>query len=147
MLRVIVDTNVLVSAFTSADGAARAVLRTVLRGEALALVSLALFEEYRDVLSRREVMARCPLNAAQIEELLDAFLSASQLVTVFYNWRPNLRDEADNHVFELAVAAADAPLVTYNLRDFANPQLKFPHLRIVSPGDWLASLNTPPKGV
>jgi uncharacterized protein len=138
---VILDTNVLVSAFTSADGASRQILRRVLRGEAVALVSVALYAEYCDVLSREELRLRCPLRPVEIDELLDAFLSASEMVEVFYNWRPNLRDEADNRVFELAVAAADAPLVTYNLRDFAQPQLKFPHLRIMSPAQWLASLN------
>ena len=132
MQRVILDTNVLVSAFTSADGASRQILRRVLRGEAVALVSVALYAEYCDVLSREELRQRCPLSPVEIDELLDAFLSASEIVEVFYNWRPNLRDEADNHVFELVVAAADAPLVTYNLRDFAQPQLKFPHLRVLN---------------
>ena len=141
MQRVILDTNVLVSAFTSADGASRQILRRVLRGEAVALVSVALYAEYCDVLSREELRQRCPLSPIEIDELLDAFLSASEIVEVFYNWRPNLRDEADNHVFELVVAAADAPLVTYNLRDFAQPQLKFPHLRVLTPAKWLASLN------
>ena len=141
MQRLIIDTNVLVSAFTSADGASRQVLRAVLQGRVTALVSIALYAEYCDVMAREEFRERCPLNANEIEELFDAFLSASEMVEVFYNWRPNLRDEADNHVFELAVAAADAPLLTYNLRDFAQPQLKFPHLRIITPAQWLASLN------
>ena len=137
MQRLIVDTNVLVSAFISADGASRQVLRAVLQGNAVALVSTALYAEYCDVLTRGEFRKRCPLNENEIDELFDAFLSASEMVEVFYDWRPNLRDEVDNHVFELAVAAANAPLLTYNLRDFAQPQLKFPHLQIITPAQWL----------
>jgi uncharacterized protein len=141
MKRIVIDTNVLVSAFTSADGASRQVLRAVLQAKALALISVTLYAEYCDVLSRDEFRRRCPLSHKEIEALFDALLSASEVVEVFYNWRPNLRDEADNHVFELAVAAADAPLVTYNIRDFAQPQLKFPHLEILTPAQWLTKLN------
>jgi putative PIN family toxin of toxin-antitoxin system len=135
--RLIVDTNVLVSAFTSGDGASREVLRRLLRGQAVALVSVALHLEYVDVLSRDDVMMRCPLSNVERDALFDAFLSATQFVTVFYQWRPNLRDEGDNHVFELAVAAGDAPLVTYNIKDFESAQLKFPSLRIMTPAQWL----------
>lgn len=135
--RLIVDTNVLVSALTSADGASRQVLRRLLLGENIALVSVALYLEYVDVLSREDVMARSPLSRVDRDALFDAFLSATQFVTVFYQWRPNLRDEGDNHVFELAVAAGDAPLVTYNVKDFESAQLKFPSLRIMTPAQWL----------
>jgi uncharacterized protein len=135
--QIILDTNVLVSAFVSADGAPRQVLRKLLLGDAIALISQSLYMEYCDVLGRRDFLERCPLNPADIDDLFDAFLTATQMVSVFYMWRPNLRDEGDNHVFELAVAAGSAPLLTYNAKDFAQPQLKFPNLQILSPAQWL----------
>src|ERR1700687_636005 len=51
-------------------------------------------------------------SVARLEQtqLLDAFLSRTRLVEVYYRWRPNLPDEGDNHVLELAVAAGDAPV-------------------------------------
>lgn len=135
--QIILDTNVLVSAFISAEGAPREVLRKLLRGDAIALISQSLYAEYRDVISRPDFLERCPLNLEDIDDLFDAFLASTQMVSVFYMWRPNLRDEGDNHVFELAVAAGSAPLLTYNVRDFAHPQLKFPNLQILSPAQWL----------
>jgi hypothetical protein len=42
-----------------------------------------------------------------------------------------------NDVYELTVAALDAPLLTYNLCDFMHAQLKFPSLQIMSPSQWL----------
>jgi predicted nucleic acid-binding protein len=36
---------------------------------------------------------------------------------VYHAWRPNLPDEADNHLLELAVAAQADAIVTRNLRD------------------------------
>lgn len=139
--RIILDANVLVSALTSAEGSSRMVLRGVLQGKWQPLISLSLFLEYEDVLSRPQTIERCPLPEAEREDLIDAFASRCQMLELLYMWRPNLRDEADNHVFELAVAAQNAVLLTWNLRDFASAELRFPHIRVVTPAQWLASEN------
>jgi len=39
-------------------------------------------------------------------------------IKIFYGWRPNLRDEGDNHFVELAIAGGAEAIVTYNIRDF-----------------------------
>jgi uncharacterized protein len=137
--RVILDSNVLVSAFTSADGASRQVLRRVLSGDAEGLISVPLFTEYEAVLARPETRRRCPLSAVEQVRLFDAFLARTRLVEVYYRWRPNLPDEGDNHVLELAVAAGDAPIVTFNRRDFRGGELRFPGIVVQTPGAWLRS--------
>lgn len=135
--RIILDTNVLVAALTSQDGASRRVLRGVLNGRWVPLLSLPLFMEYEDVTTRADVMARSPVPAADREVLLDALLARCELIEVYYAWRPNLRDEGDNHVFELAVAAQNAALLTWNLRDFASAELRFPQIRVITPAQWI----------
>ena len=135
--RVIIDSNVLVSAFTSAEGASRKVLRRVLTGDAVALLSIPLFMEYEAVLARPETQRRCPLSRIEQGQLFDTFLSGAELLEVYYRWRPNLRDEGDNHVLELAVAAGDAPILTFNRRDFAGGQLRFPDIKVLTPATWL----------
>lgn len=135
--RIVLDTNVMAAAFTSGRGSSREVLRRVLRGEALALVSVPLFAEYEDVLARPQVQRRCSLTAPEQRALFDAFLACSELVEVYYRWRPNLPDESDNHVLELAVAAGDATILTFNRRDFSRGELRFPGVLIQSPADWL----------
>lgn len=137
--RLILDSNVLVSAFTSAEGASRQLLRHILSGDALALISIPLFAEYESVLARPGTQRRCPLSRSEQTQLLDAFLVRTQLVEVYYRWRPNLRDEGDNHVLELAVAAGEAPIVTFNRRDFRGGELRFPDIVVQTPGAWLAS--------
>jgi predicted nucleic acid-binding protein len=55
-------------------------------------------------------------------------------------WRPNLKDESDNHLIELAVAGDADVVVTRNLRDLRGAELRFEPLRILSPEDFLKEL-------
>jgi predicted nucleic acid-binding protein len=48
-------------------------------------------------------------------------------------WRPNLRDEGDNHVIELAVAGGAEAIITRNTRDFRFAELRFPSIQILTP--------------
>ena len=76
--------------------------------------------------------------------VFDGLLSCSQWVEVFYAWRPNLPDEADNHLIELGVAAQAEAIVTRNLRDVSRGELKFPLLRVLTPGQCLEVFPCPP---
>lgn len=135
--RIVLDTNVLAAAFTSGRGASREVVRRVLKREALALISVPLFTEYEGVLARPQVQRRCALSDREQEMLFDAFLACTELVEVYYRWRPNLPDESDNHVLELAVAAGGATILTFNRKDFTRGELRFPDVTIQSPANWL----------
>jgi predicted nucleic acid-binding protein len=42
-------------------------------------------------------------------------------------------DEGDNHLIELAVAAGADGIITRNLRDLTQGELKFPALKILTP--------------
>ncbi len=77
-------------------------------------------------------------------EVFDGLLSRCRWVEVFYAWRPNLPDEADNHLIELAVAAQAEVIVTRNLRDVARGELKFPSLRVMTPEQCLEAFPCPP---
>jgi hypothetical protein len=89
------------------------------------------------VLGRPQVRRRCALSVEEQEQIFDAFLARTELVEVYYRWRPNLRDESDNHVLELAIAAGGIPIVTFNGRDFAGGELRFPGLVVQTPATWL----------
>jgi predicted nucleic acid-binding protein len=69
--------------------------------------------------------------------LLEAFLSVCEWVKVFYLWRPNLPDEGDNHLIELAVAGAAEIIITNNTRDVRGGGLHFPNLTILSPTQFI----------
>lgn len=58
-------------------------------------------------------------------------------VTVYYGWRPNLPDEADNHRIELALAGSAEVIVTHTLPDVGRGELRFGNLRVLSPAQFL----------
>ncbi len=137
MDRIVIDTNVFVSALLNQNGAPRNVLRLALRRDVQPVFSAALFAEYEDVLARKSLFTRSTLDASEREALFDALLSVSEWVRIHFLWRPNLPDEADNHVIELAVATAAKALITANLADFTRAELLFPGLRICDAGTYL----------
>ena len=132
--RIVVDTNVLVGAFLSmAGGDNREVIRRCLKREAQPLLGVTLFSEYEDALGRDNLMKKCPLTLRDRLVLLEAFLSVCEWVKVYYLWRPNLPDEGDNHLIELAVAGAADAIITNNTRDLKGGNLQFPQTRILTP--------------
>lgn len=56
--------------------------------------------------------------------------------------RPNLRDEADNHVIELGFAGGARVIVTKNIRDFRATELRFPDLQVLKPEAVLEEMDT-----
>lgn len=135
----VIDTNIFVGACLG-QGAARHVVAACLRGQVTALMGAALLAEYEDVIARTDVFQNCRLNIAERNELLDIFLATSLWTRIYYAWRPNLPDEADNHLIELAVAGGASFIVTRNLRDVARMELRFPQIRVVSPEDFLKEI-------
>ena len=105
-------------------------------------MGMALFHEYESIVSRPSIQSRCPLTVRQLEDLVDAFLATCQWVRIAFLWRPNLPDEADNHVIELAVAGGATAVVTNNVRDLRRGELAFPGIRILAPARFLTLLET-----
>jgi putative PIN family toxin of toxin-antitoxin system len=136
---ILIDTNVFVGACMGV-GASAKVVEMCLRGALQPVMGSSLLAEYEDVLHRETLFENCRLNLAQREELLDIFLSVCQWRHTYFSWRPNVRDEGDNHIVELAVAAAVSDVVTWNPRDFAAMELRFPALKFISPPQYLKEL-------
>jgi putative PIN family toxin of toxin-antitoxin system len=139
MIRIVADTNVLVSACIG-RGPASKVIEACLRGQLLPVLSLALYLEYEDVVNRAGIFRRARLNMVERNELLDAVFATSTLVEAKYLWRPNLRDESDNHLIDLAVAANARYLVTSNVRDFIGGDLRFDHIKVIEPANLIEEL-------
>ena len=143
-MRIVLDTNILVSALLVGDGAGtapRAVLRLCLDGRVTPLMGAALYAEHEDVLGRDELFERSPLSADERGTVFDALMSACTWTPIYYLWRPNLPDAGDDRLVELALAGGAAWIVTANVRDLGRGELRFDDLRIGTAGDFLDHYN------
>jgi uncharacterized protein len=136
---IVVDTNVFVGAFLGSPASNR-VVDACLAGDVQPLIGAALFREYEDVINRGELFTSATLSRKEREEVLDIFLAVCRWVHVYFAWRPNLRDEGDNHLIELALAGTAATIVTRNKRDLISGELRFPQLKIVTPEELLRDI-------
>lgn len=141
MVAIVIDTNVFVSALRTKDtasGASRALLRAALTGRYTPLFGNALWLEYQDLLGR-PVWTDSTTHVERLE-ILKALAAVGRWIFIYYGWRPNLPDEGDNHLIELAVAGNARAIVTYNVRDLERGQLLWPQLRILTPEACLKEL-------
>ena len=137
-LSVVLDTNVLVAAVRSRDGASFALLSKLGDREVAfrPVVSVPLVLEYEDALLRS--LEASPLDEGDIAGLLDFICSVAKHQEIFYLWRPLLRDPGDDHVLEVAVAASADYLVTYNVDDFTGAETV--GVRLITPQQLLRKL-------
>jgi putative PIN family toxin of toxin-antitoxin system len=142
MERVVIDTNIFVSAIMNPAGAPRSVLRLALTRQIGAIIGNALFCEYESVLGRDSLWEGGLLDRDERERLFDALMSVSAWVPIYYLWRPNLPDEGDNHLLELAVAGGADAIITANKRDLTRSELRFPSVRIETAGEFLERRST-----
>ena len=77
------------------------------------------------------------MSETQVTDLLDAFASVCTWTRVYCRWRPNLVDEGDHHLLELAIAASAEAIVTKNVRHLREGELRFPEISILRPEDIL----------
>lgn len=112
-LRLVIDTNVTVSAALKPDGLQRTVLLLALTKPARLYVSEAILAEYREVLSRPELRIRKGLR----QQLLQLIRNRSHLVTPSRRIQA-ARDPDDNKFLECADTARADYLITGNQRYF-----------------------------
>jgi putative PIN family toxin of toxin-antitoxin system len=135
MMPVVIDTNVVVASLRSGGGASRVVLRRALVGKLQPLFGNALWIEYQDLLSRP--VWTDATTAEERQSVLAALARQGRWVTVYYGWRPNLPDEADNHLIELALAGGAKAIITHNVRDLRGGELQLGPLRVMTPAQYL----------
>ena len=136
MVRVVLDTNVLVAAIRSRRGASFELLSTVGSGEFELAISVSLVLEYESVLLRHTSSSN--LNEQDVRDLIDYLCDVGVWQEIFFLWRPHLKDTNDDLVLELAVAASCELIVTHNVRDFGGTE-QF-GVQVLTPAEFLQEL-------
>jgi len=130
MIRVVIDTNVVVSANLVDEGPSAAVLSLAIDKKIRMYVSAAVLAEYEEVLHR----PRLKFAPKRIEDSLADIRDAAELVQPIRNIKEIKRDEPDNRFLECADAAGAEYIITGNIKHF--PRV-FENIQIVTPPQFL----------
>jgi putative PIN family toxin of toxin-antitoxin system len=114
--QIVLDTNVLVSALRSRQGASYQLLMLVGQANFEINLSVPLMLEYEDAAKR--LLGQVPLVESDIDDILDYLSWTANRREVFYLWRPFLKDPKDDMVLELAVSGRCEVIITHNRQDF-----------------------------
>jgi putative PIN family toxin of toxin-antitoxin system len=134
--QVVLDTNVIVSALRSQQGASYKLLMLVGRADFEINLSVPLLLEYEDATKR--LLGQIPLTETDINDILDYLCRRANQREVFYLWRPFLRDPKDDMVLELAVSGQCETIITYNKKDFVGVE-QF-GLQVMTPQEFLEEM-------
>ncbi|UTV79992.1 putative toxin-antitoxin system toxin component, PIN family [Acidithiobacillus sp. YTS05] len=135
MVRIVIDTNVFVVAMRAEGGASREILRRALHGRYIPLFGNALWLEYEDVLG--QPLWTQATTDGERRAVMAALASREVWISIYYGWRPNLADEGDNHLIELAIAGSAAVIITHNVADLRGGEMRWPGLHILKPSECL----------
>lgn len=115
-MKIVIDTNVVVSAFRSRTGAAFRVVELCGGKRFQPIVSAPLVLEYESILLRHA--KEFGLGPRDVGDVVDYLCAIAMHQEVYYLWRLVLRDSSDDLVLEVAVAGGAKCIVTHNLKDF-----------------------------
>ena len=134
--RVVLDTNVLIAALRSRNGASFQIFKRIGQGQFDIILTVPLVLEYEDVSKR--ITRSVGLRYSDIEDILDYLCHVGELREVFFLWRPFLKDPQDDMILEAAVESGCDFIVTHNVNDFAGVD-QF-GLEVLRPGAFLRKL-------
>lgn len=117
MVRVVIDTNVLVSALLKPESVPELILSFVLSGEIVLCLSDPVASEYEEVLKREKFSK---LDERKVKELLSRLRSEAHWVYPKIRLQVTRADPEDNKFLECAVEAKADFLITGNVKHFSS---------------------------
>jgi predicted nucleic acid-binding protein len=112
--RVILDTNVILAAMRSQNGASYRLLLTIGHPQWQSVITPAVMYEYEDVARRPN--AAPGLTPQDITNVLDLIYRESHRQLVWFSWRPLSPDPGDDAILEAAIAGHCDYVVSFNKR-------------------------------
>lgn len=131
------DTNILYQALKSKTGASYFILQQVRNRKIQIALSVPVFSEYQDVLTRDKSLQDFELQLNDVEKFLRFIAYIGKPFEIYFLLRPSLKDEKDNKIVELTVTSQSDYLITSNVKDFKNAELKFDQLKIITPSEFV----------
>jgi hypothetical protein len=131
-LKVVVDTNVFVSALFSAHGTPRRIIDLWKTGEITLCITKEILEEYIDVLRRFDFIEK-----HELKRLLDLFKKRMNLIFIAFTSSLSVikNDPGDNKFIECAVAAKAQYIISGD--NHLKALKTYRNIKIVSPAEFL----------
>ena len=117
-MKIVVDSDVVLSGLMSANGASRIILMGVRAAAITPLVNVAIMLEYEAVLKRPRNLASTGLTATEVDQFLDAWATFAEPVPRGFSHRPLINDPDDEAFVEAAINGQAEALVTFNVADY-----------------------------
>ncbi len=141
MNKIVLDTNVFVSALFSKNGASFALLEFAIErfeeGLVLNCISVPLALELEDVIFRKKNRVGYEyFSDGELKGFVDDIIHISNKTKLNFLWRPFLKDSGDDKVLETAFNAGAKYIITYNLDDFQNVTEYF-DIAVITPRQYL----------
>lgn len=113
-MKAVMDTNVLVAALRSKQGASFEILRRLRIAEWTAVLSNHLLYEYEEVLKRQA--PELGLSLEDVDQLLNALCARAEECLLSHAWQPILTDPDDEPLVQLAIESDALRIVSHNVR-------------------------------
>ena len=124
-VRLVVDTDVVVTALRSPTGASAALLALLLQGKGTWLLSVAMALEYESICMLADHRLAANASESDVQNLLSAIFDVIEPVEVHYQWRPQLSDANDEMILETAVNGQADAIVSFNHHHFKDAPRRF----------------------
>lgn len=131
--KIVVDTNVIVSALKSRNGFSFRFLSIIDDSRFKIFISVPLILEYEDAIKRSK--SKIKLSKVELDAILDYICLVAERRKIFYLWRPFLADPKDDMVLELAIESECDYIISFNKKDFIGVE-KF-NLEVITPKEFL----------
>lgn len=133
LYRLVIDTNVIISALRSKQGASYKLMYQIVRSDLELYLSVPLVFEYEKVAI--DHLGVIPFSLAEVNKYIDFLCQIAKKRKIHYLWRPFLKDSKDDMVLELAVEGSCKYIVTFNKKDFQGSE-KF-GVTVLTPKEFL----------
>jgi len=133
MLKLVIDTNVVISALLKPESNPALILSLILRGDYRFYLTEKIITEYQEVLRRSKFKH---LDRASVREFLFALRSKALWIAPEITIDDAAKDSADNAFLECALVSKADFLITGNIQHF--PEKSFHRTSIVTPAEFIS---------